>query len=56
MVVWVIKQGMDVMRGSWDLCPADLRSGLAGIVQLLLSWKMGNGLGSLEEVSGFIPV
>lgn len=44
------------MRGSWDLCPADLRSGLAGIAQLLLSWNMGNGLGSLEEVSGFVSV
>lgn len=53
VVVWVIKQGVDFMR---DLCPIDLRSELAGIAQLLLSWKMGNGLERLEEVSGFIPV
>lgn len=31
------------MRGSWDLCVADLRSELAGIAQLLLSWKWGMG-------------
>lgn len=53
MLVWVVKRGVDFMRGSWDLCPADLRSGIA---QLLLSGKMENGVGSLEVVSGFIPV
>lgn len=53
VVVWIIKEGVDFMR---DLCPIDLRSELAGIAQLLLSWKMGNGLGSLEEISGFILV
>lgn len=56
MLVWVIKQGVDFMRGSWDICPADLRSELAGIAQLLLSGKMGTELGSLEVVSGFIPL
>lgn len=56
VVVWVIKQGLDFMMDFWDPCAADLRSELAGIAQLLLSWKMGNELGSLEEVSGFILI